>query len=254
MKRNEALWTKLVCSECGISFERPIRYLTEKQKKGIAKVYCSRRCKDKGERAAVCTKCGSPNIKRIPPWNRSYCEKCFKEWRRDNRKLWFVCDWCGKRERLNPCYKRIKLFLCKDCRAKSKCNKRTHYFICEYCGVQFISKKKNRIYCSSACAGSHNLSILIGPQLFCVDCGIVLEGNRTHKNLSHPVCNLCMYERKTKYKDKATYGEFWRIAQRARVITMLSILGEEKLNGGKSCLRVYPIWRMVLRRKYELRL
>ena len=109
---------------------------------------------------------------------------------------------------------------------------------CNFCGSdRYEERRIEYLY-------THKGKYLLVPNTpveICLDCGNSLE-ERTHKSHTHSVCDDCMYERRRRYKDKAQYGDHAELAAKARLVTIISIIGSHK-TGGRKCQRIHPLWQ-----------
>lgn len=120
--------------------------------------------------------------------------------------------------------------------------------VCLICGDPFKTKYKNAVVCSRVCSGYLNFhSTRTRIDNRCADCGSPLS--ISHASNSHPVCDLCMYERRRKYKDNLCFGKLATVAGKARELETVSKIGEEIIKKGESAwLRKHPIWTRKLER------
>ena len=198
--------------------------------------FCSKECAVKTVVRTTCQYCGSSELyDHGKSYKKKLCRPCFDVWQKERqekykyayRPYWrpVTCKKCGVIKELT--YRAKEGWLCVDCRSLERHGHHSQITIvkiCRWCGRNFLADHDGRVYCSRECQ-QHKT-----PGGKCIDCGDLLEGNKTHKS-SAQTCDICQAIRRNRYKDKAKYGEYWELAQTARRLSVVSYMAILKTEG-----------------------
>ena len=228
----------LICDYCKKEFKRD-RKLSHK---GDKHTYCSPGCYGKSKIKKGCNRCGSTQVVQFFKNGMKYCKPCLR-WFYENRsdRQYVSCIGCGEIKKIWVRNKgqRTK-YRCRRCSHAGRPRKilsRIYYNKCEVCEKTFIWHNKKRS-CSPACRAVMSFHKIKGAVVarkgsICADCGCaVTDKNKTHSSHCHPVCDVCMYERRRKYKDRVQYGEEnIKLLKKIRTVELVSLIGKQKTGG-----------------------
>lgn len=220
-------WRIAKCDGCGKEFERNPKNDYEAKKRGFKKIYCSRECRFESNRARQCVDCGSRDLKggktkKNKPYIESRCKPCSLAHRRKLRPL-LTCVLCGfrKPDTGNIRARDRPLWKCRECnrqlgglgaRRKPKIYAEK---VCKECRETFVfvvKGGKKGEFCSRHCARTFlgKIRKVDRETEGCIECGDPLR-NATHTSYNHPVCDVCMYLRRTRYKTRDDNNKYWAL-------------------------------------------